>query len=86
VKSSLPAGVLLLSIAGISAYAITALMAEANLRTGTATKTPMEAIEKSLSVIRTGRHSLDDITKRWAPGSSKLDDDQVAEQSPERIR
>ena len=74
-------------MAGLSAYAITAVTAEANLRTGTAAKTPMEAIGKSVSVIRTDRRFHDEITKRLVPASfSKLDDDQVPGQPPEQTR
>ena len=80
-KSLLPAGLLLLSVAGISAYAITAFTAEANLRTGTAAKTPVEAIEKSVSFIRTHPRLLEEITKHLTPGTSNLDDDQVAERT-----
>lgn len=73
-----------MTIAGVSAYAITALIAEANLRTGTVSRTPMEAIEKSLATLRTDRRLRDETTKRLFPGTSKLDDDQVAGQSLER--
>ncbi|MCW1925913.1 hypothetical protein OKA05_25365 [Luteolibacter arcticus] len=86
-KSLLPAGVLLLSVAGIVAYAITAVTAEANLRTGTAAKTPMEAIKKSVSMIRTDRRLRDELGKRLVPASPwKLDDDPVAGQLPARAR
>jgi hypothetical protein len=81
VKSLLPAGLLLLSVAGISAYAITAFTAEANLRTGTAAKTPVEAIEKSVSLVRSNPRWLEEITKRLTPGTYKLDDDQVADRT-----
>jgi hypothetical protein len=86
VKSPLSASVVVMAIAGVSAYAITVLLAEANLRTGTMTKTPGEAIGKSLTMIRTDHRFLDEITKRlgvarfWKPG-----DDQVVEQRSERI-
>jgi hypothetical protein len=80
-NSPIPAGVLLLSVAGLSAYAIAAVTAEANFRIGTAAKTPREAIEKSLLIIRSDRHLLDDITKPLAPGPSKLDDDQLPERT-----
>jgi hypothetical protein len=83
-KSLLPAGVLLLAVVGIITYALTALTAEANFRTGTASKTPLEAIEKSVSMIRTDRRLPDEIGRRldvtgpWKPG-----EDPVAGELPE---
>jgi hypothetical protein len=83
-KSLFPAGVLLLAVAGVVAYALTAFTAEANLRSGTACKTPMEAIEKSVSMIRTDRRLPDEIGRRldftgpWRPG-----EDRAAGQLPE---
>jgi len=77
-KSLLPAGVLLLSVAGLLAYAIMALVAEANLRTGTVAGTPMEAVEKSVSMIRTNQRSPDEIGRRldltgpWQPGEDPM--------------
>ena len=86
-KSLLPAGILLLSVAGAFAYAITAITAEANLWTGTAAKTPVEAIEKTVSMIRTDRRLLNEIGKRLGPASPwKLDDNQVAGRPPERTQ
>jgi len=83
-KSLLPAGVLLMSVAGVFAYALTAFTAEANLRTGTASKTPLEAIEKSVAMIRNDRRLPDEIGRRldftvpWKPG-----EDRAAGQLPE---
>jgi hypothetical protein len=74
-----------MSVAGVFAYALTAFTAEANLRTGTASKTPLEAIEKSMSAIRTNRRSLDEIDKRLFPARPwEIEDEPVADQMPER--
>ena len=73
-----------MTIAGVSAYAITALIAEANLRTGTVSRTPLEAIEKSVATLRTDRRLRDGTAKRLFPGTSKLDDEQVARPLLER--
>ena len=81
-KSLLPAGVVLLSVVGISAYAIAAITAETNMRTGTAAKSPIEAIKNSLSIVRTDRRLHDEITGRLLRTSPR-DLDQVAGQLPE---
>jgi hypothetical protein len=81
VKPPFSAGVLLLVVAGVFAYAITAIMAEANFGTGAAARTPMEAIGKSLSMIRTNRRLPNDIGKRLDPVSSwSLSDGKAAGQ------
>jgi len=48
-----------MAIAGVSAYAITAVIAEANLRMGMVAKNPVEAIEKTLTTLKTDRRMLD---------------------------
>ncbi|MEK7949147.1 hypothetical protein [Luteolibacter soli] len=58
-KSPLSTGVVLMAVAGVSAYAVAALMSEANLRTGTVTRSPFEAIAKSVATLRTDRHLHD---------------------------
>ncbi|MEK7949145.1 hypothetical protein [Luteolibacter soli] len=82
-KQPLPAGVLVMAIVGISAYAITALIAEANMWTGTIARTPMEAIWKSIALIKTERRVPDDITRGLAlAGSQKPDEDRSPVEVP----
>ncbi|HEY1123373.1 MAG TPA: hypothetical protein VGE67_17290 [Haloferula sp.] len=58
-KPLLSAGVIVMAVAGISAYAVTAIIAEANLRMGTVARNPVEAIEKGLTAIKNDRRMLD---------------------------
>ncbi|MCW1884531.1 hypothetical protein OKA04_07290 [Luteolibacter flavescens] len=47
-----PAWIVVIFILGLFAFALTGLISEANLRTGTTADTPAEAIGKCLSVVR----------------------------------
>ena len=82
VKPLLPTGVIVMAIAGVSAYAITALIAEANLRMGTIARNPVEAIEKGLTAIKNDRRMLDGalvLVSSWQPDSHE----ERAEPSPD---
>lgn len=48
-----------MAVAGVSAYAITAVLSEANLRMGTVAKNPVEAIQKGLTALKTDHRMLD---------------------------
>ncbi|RYD46581.1 MAG: hypothetical protein EOP83_29410 [Verrucomicrobiaceae bacterium] len=58
-KPLLSTGVIVMAVVGVAAYAITAVIAEANLRMGTVTKNPVEAIQKTLATLKTDRRMLD---------------------------
>lgn len=71
-----------MAVAGVSAYAITAVIAEANLRMGTVTRNPVEAIEKSLTAIKNDRRMLDGalvLASSWQADS----EDEPAAPSPD---
>jgi hypothetical protein len=82
VKPLLSAGVLAMAVAGVAAYAVTAVVAEANLRMGTVTRNPVEAIQKTLATLKTDRRMLDKalvLASSW-----QADSDEPAQYSPDQ--
>jgi len=63
-----------------------AATAEANLRIGYVAKTPVEAIEANLSILKTDRRLLDEIAARLVLAITwKLDADQTAKRLAEKL-
>lgn len=73
-------------LTSLLSFAAEAATAEANLRIGSAAKTPVAAIEANLSVLKTDRRLLDEIAARLVLDASwKLDADQTAQRLAEKL-